>query len=123
MKVLKTILANLALLVTAAAFSNVCIAQTASTGALTGTVTDPTRAVVTGAKVTATNQSTAYNFLLISINRFVPEITGGEKDLYSELLNEFNGYRSRLSQLLQSDLEALNQLLAREGLSQIVVQK
>ena len=66
MKVLKTILANLALLVTVAALSDLCIAQTASTGALTGTVTDPTGAVVTGARVTATNESTAESRTTVS---------------------------------------------------------
>jgi len=59
MRVLKTVLANLALFVTLAAMSNLCPAQTASTGALSGTVTDQNGAVVAGAKVTATNEATA----------------------------------------------------------------
>jgi len=58
MRVLKTVLASLALLLTLATTSNLCLAQTASTGALSGNVTDPNGAVVAGAKVTATNEAT-----------------------------------------------------------------
>lgn len=66
MRVLKTVLANLILLLTSATLSNLCIAQTASTGALTGTVSDPTGAVVAGANVTATNESTAASRSVVS---------------------------------------------------------
>jgi len=59
MRILKTVLVILVLLTATAIPATLCLAQTASTGALTGTVTDPTGAVVTGAKVTATNESTA----------------------------------------------------------------
>ncbi len=66
MRVLKTVLASLVLLLTAAALSSLCIAQTASTGALAGTVTDPTGAVVAGANVTATNEATAESRSVVS---------------------------------------------------------
>ncbi len=54
MRILKNGLVSLALLV----LSLPCLGQTASTGALSGTVSDPSGAVVAGAKVTATNEST-----------------------------------------------------------------
>ena len=54
MRILKNGLVSLALLVV----SLPCLGQTASTGALSGTVSDPTGAVVAGAKVTTTNEST-----------------------------------------------------------------
>ena len=58
MRNLKNILISMVLLIALATFADVCLAQTASTGALTGTVTDPTSALVAGAKVSATNEAT-----------------------------------------------------------------
>lgn len=66
MRILKTVLANLVLLMTIATLSSRCLSQTASTGALTGTVSDPTGAVVAGAKVTATNEATAESRSVVS---------------------------------------------------------
>lgn len=40
-------------------FSNICYGQTAATGALSGTVTDPSKAAVAGAQVKATNDATS----------------------------------------------------------------
>src|SRR5215510_14537792 len=57
MRILKSVTAGVVLLLTLAVFHQ-CLAQTASTGALSGTVTDPAGAVVTGANVTATNAAT-----------------------------------------------------------------
>src|SRR5262245_24843982 len=39
-------------------YAPACLAQSASTGAVSGTVTDPANAVVVGARITATNQAT-----------------------------------------------------------------
>jgi hypothetical protein len=64
--------------------------------------------------------SSHFNFLHVSINRFLPEVTGGEKDLYSELAREFAEYKTQLAKVLGSELEAYNQVLAKQGISPIV---
>jgi hypothetical protein len=63
--------------------------------------------------------SNHFNFLHVSINRFVPEVTGGEKELYAELSSEFAGYRGQLSKVLGTELDTYNQLLAKQGISKI----
>lgn len=67
--------------------------------------------------------SSHFNFLHVSINRVIPEVTGGEKDLYSELAKEFAGYKAQLSKLFGTDLDAFNQVLAKQRISPIVLQK
>src|SRR5512138_2363811 len=58
MTTLKLVLVGVFLLLTISLPVIVCVAQTASTGALTGSVSDPRGAVVAGANVKATNEST-----------------------------------------------------------------
>jgi hypothetical protein len=53
-----SILALLAVVLLLSWLMPAALAQSASTGAVSGTVTDPTNAVVRGAKITATNQAT-----------------------------------------------------------------
>src|SRR4051812_41467280 len=55
---MKTVWFIVCLSVLALVLSPVAVAQTASTGALTGQVTDPNGAIVAGAQVTATNEAT-----------------------------------------------------------------
>jgi photosystem II stability/assembly factor-like uncharacterized protein len=64
--------------------------------------------------------SSHFNFLHVAINQVIPEVTGGEKDLYTELSKECGGYRSQLAKLLETDLAAYNQLLAKQGISPVV---
>lgn len=67
--------------------------------------------------------SSYFNFLHVSINQVIPEPTGGQRNVYLELSKEFAGYKAQLATLLGSDLEAFNRLLAKEGISPIVVAK
>ena len=67
--------------------------------------------------------SSFFNFLHVAINQVLPEITGGEKEVYEELSKEFAGYKTQLAKLLGPDLEAYNQLLAKQGISPIAVRK
>jgi photosystem II stability/assembly factor-like uncharacterized protein len=63
--------------------------------------------------------SSHFNFLHVSVNQVIPEVTGGEKALYAELSNEFDGYKTQLARLLGTDLAAYNQLLAEQGISPV----
>lgn len=67
--------------------------------------------------------SSFFNFLHVAINQVLPEITGGENEVYEELSKEFAGYKTQLAKLLGPDLEAYNQLLAKQGISPIAVRK
>ncbi|PWT79373.1 MAG: glycosyl hydrolase [Acidobacteria bacterium] len=64
--------------------------------------------------------SSHFNFLHVSVNQVIPEVTQGEKDLYVELSKEFAGYKAQLANLLTTDLVAFNQLLTKEGISEVV---
>jgi len=67
--------------------------------------------------------SSYFNFLHVSINQVMPAMTEGQRGLYVELSKEFDGYKTQLAKLLGTDLEAYNQLLARQGISPIVLPK
>jgi photosystem II stability/assembly factor-like uncharacterized protein len=64
--------------------------------------------------------SSFFNFLHVSINRPIPELTGGEKGVYSELSKELAGLKVQLTKLLGGNLDAYNQLLTKERISPIV---
>lgn len=67
--------------------------------------------------------SSHFNFLHVSVNRVIPEVTRGQKDLFAELSTEFASYKRELAKLLGADLDAYNQLLTKEGVSAIVLTK
>lgn len=67
--------------------------------------------------------SSYFNFLHVSINQVIPELTEGQRVVYLELSKEFDGYKTQLARLLGADLEAFNQLLARQEIAPIVPPK
>ena len=63
--------------------------------------------------------SSHFNFLHVAVNQVIPAVTAGERDLYTELSQEFAGYKTELAKLLGTDLPAYNQLLAKQGISPV----
>ena len=63
--------------------------------------------------------SSHFNFLHVSVNQVIPEVTGGEKALYAELAKEFAEFKTQFTRLLEIDLAAYNQLLAQQGIAPV----
>ncbi|MDX1629074.1 MAG: hypothetical protein R3345_10275, partial [Fulvivirga sp.] len=57
--------------------------------------------------------------LMQTIDNSIPPLTGGEKQLYEELNDEWQQQKNNVQQILNEDIEQFNQLLREKGIKYI----